>query len=108
MTLRDSYCLPHISDILGVIQGKQYFSTLDCTQGFYQILVDFRDRYKTAFSTPFGNYQSKRCPFGARNSCAKFQSEMNRIFHKGLYSKCVIYVDDILVFGRTRQEHNKI
>lgn len=106
VTIRDSYALPHISDIIGVLQGKQYFSTLDCTQGFYQIQVDERDRHKTAFSTPFGNYQFKRCPFGARNSCAKFQSEMNRIFREGLYKKCVIYVDDILVFGKTRQEHD--
>lgn len=107
VTHRDSYVLPHISDILGVIQGKEYFSTLDCAQGFYQIEVDIRDRHKTGFSTPIGNFQFKRCPFGARNSCAVFQAEMNRIFHDGLYVRCVIYVDDILVFGRTRQEHDE-
>lgn len=54
-----------------------------------------------------GNFQFVRCPFGARNSCATFQREMNRIFAKGLYKRCVVYVDDILVFGRTRQEHDK-
>jgi ribonuclease HI len=107
VTLRDSYALPHIADILGVLQGKSYFSTMDCAQGFYQILVDRRDRHKTAFSTPLGNYQFVRCPFGARNSCAVFQSEMNRIFRDGLYTRCVIYVDDILVFGSTRQEHDE-
>ena len=105
-TLRDSYSLPHIADIIAVLQGKQYFSTMDCAQGFYQILVDPRDRHKTAFSTPIGNYQFKRCPFGARNSCAYFQAEMNRIFADGLYTRCVIYVDDILVFGETREEHD--
>lgn len=106
ITLRDSYCLPHVSDILGVLQGNEFFTTMDCAQGFYQILVDERDRHKTAFSTPIGNFQFKRCPFGARNSCAYFQAEMNRIFAEGLYSKCVIYVDDILVFGKTRAEHD--
>lgn len=106
VTLRDSYCLPHVSDILGSIQGMKYFSTMDCSQGFYQINVDYRDRHKTAFSTPIGNFQFRRCPFGARNSCAYFQAEMNRIFTDGLYTKCIVYVDDILIFGRTRQEHD--
>lgn len=106
VTYRDSYTLPHLSDILTVLQGKHYFSTMDCAQGFYQIEIDPRDRHKTGFSTPFGNFQFRRCPFGARNSCAKFQAEMNRIFHDGLYTKCVIYVDDIMVFGETREEHD--
>lgn len=106
VTYRDSYCLPHVSDILGVLQGKRYFTTMDCAQGFYQIAVDPRDRHKTGFSTPVGNYQFTRCPFGARNSCAMFQSEMNRIFFEGLYKRCVIYVDDILIFGKTREEHD--
>lgn len=107
VTYRNSYALPHVSDILGALQGKQYFTTMDCAQGFYQISVDPRDRHKTAFSTPVGNYQFTRCPFGARNSCAVFQSEMNRIFFDGLYSKCVIYVDDILIFGETKEEHDE-
>lgn len=107
VTLRDSYCVPHISDIIAAIRGNNYFTTMDCSQGFYQILIDPRDRHKTAFSTPIGNYQFKRCPFGARNSGAFFQSEMNRIFRDGLYTRCIIYVDDILVFGKTRQQHDE-
>lgn len=106
VTYRDSYALPNISNIIGVLQGNCYFSTMDCTQGFYQILLDRRDKHKTAFATPVGNYQFTRCPFGFRNSPAVFQSEMNRIFADGLYKRCVIYVDDILVFGKTLQEHN--
>lgn len=106
VTMRNSYSLPHVADIFGVIQGNKYFTTMDCEQGFYQILVDPRDRHKTAFSTPVGNYQYVRCPFGAINSCATFQAEMNRIFAEGLYTRCVIYVDDILVFGRTKEEHD--
>lgn len=107
VTYRDSYVLPNISDILLAIQGKKYFSSLDCAQGFYQIEVDKSDRHKLAFSTPIGNFQFRRCPFGARNSCAEFQAAMNRIFREGLFSRCVIYVDDILVFGDTLDEHNR-
>lgn len=107
MTLRDSYVLPQISDILAIIQGKQYFSTLDCTQGFYQVLVDPRDKRMTGFSTPFVNFQFTRCPFGARNSCAAFQAQMNEVFAEGMYTKCSIYVDDILVFGIDKAEHDR-
>lgn len=106
VTIRDSYSTPHVTDILCVLQGNRYFTTMDCSQGFYQILVDHRDRHKTGFSTPIGNFQFIRCPFGARNSCAYFQSEMNRIFADGLFTRCMIYVDDILIFGKTRQEHD--
>lgn len=107
VTIRDSYSIPHVSDIFGAIQGNKYFTTMDCAQGFYQIAVDPRDRHKTAFSTPIGNFEFLRCPFGARNSCSYFQAEMSRIFHDGLYTRCVIYVDDILVFGKTRIEHDQ-
>jgi len=107
ITYRDSFALPNVGDILAAIQGHQFFSTMDCTKGFYQINVDPRDRHKTAFSSPIGNYQFRRCPFGARNSCAAFQAAMTRAFYGGLYSKCVVYVDDILVFGRTLEEHNE-
>jgi ribonuclease HI len=107
VTLRDSYALPQIQDIFAAVQGNEFFSTLDCTQGFYQILVDPRDKHKTAFSSPFGNFQFKRCPFGARNSCAAFQAQMNEVFAEGLYTRCVVYVDDILVFGKDRLEHDR-
>lgn len=107
VTVRDSYCLPNIQDIINTLKGNNYFSTMDCNQGFYQILVDWRDRHKTAFSTPIGNYQFIRCPFGARNSPAFFQATMNRIFMEGLFKRCIVYVDDILVFGKSRQEHDE-
>lgn len=105
VTLRDSYSLPNINELFTCLAGNKYFSTMDCTQGFYQIEVDHRDRHKTAFSTPYGNFQFNRCPFGLRNSPAVFQSRMNSIFWDGLYKRCVIYVDDILVLGKSKQDH---
>lgn len=107
VTRRNSYTLPNIVDIINNLQGKNYLSTMDCTSGFYQINVDWRDRHKTAFSTSCGNFQSRRCPFGAKNSGAVFQDNMDRIFMDGLLTRCVVYVDDILVFGRNRQEHDE-
>lgn len=107
VTLRDSYTVPHVSDIFAAIQGAEYFSTMDCAQGFYQIAIDERDRHKTGFSSPLGNFQFTRCPFGARNSGAFFQRQMNNIFFDGLFTKCIIYIDDIIIFGRTRSEHDE-
>lgn len=107
VTRRNSYPLPNIVDIINILQGKQFLTTMDCTSGFYQINVDWRDRHKTAFSTSCGSYQFRRCPFGAKNSGAIFQSNMDRIFMDGLMTRCVVYVDDILVFGRSREEHDE-
>lgn len=106
VTRRNSYTLPNITDIINVLAGKNYLSTMDCTSGFYQINVDWRDRHKTAFSTSCGNFQFRRCPFGAKNSGAVFQANMDRIFRDGLLTRCVVYVDDILVFGKDRKEHD--
>lgn len=97
VTSRDSYSSPQIADILSAVQGDKYFTTMDCAQGFCQIDVNPRDRQKTAFSTPIGNFQFNRCPFGACNSCAHFQRQMNTIFRDRLYERCVIYVDDIFI-----------
>lgn len=70
----------------------------------WQIKVHPDHRAKTAFITPQGLFQFKRCPFGFTNSPAKYQRAMNEIFSEGLYRRCVIYVDDILVMGRHEQE----
>lgn len=101
---KDHYPLPQIADILAHLVDARHFCALDCTEGFWQIPVSKEDRHKTAFITPQGLYQFKRCPFGFTNSPAIFQRAMNHIFKDGLYKRCVIYIDDILIFGRTEEE----
>jgi len=80
------------------MRGNEYISAIDCTQGFYQLVLDPQDKHKIALSTPFGNFQFKKCPFGAGHPCAEFQAAMNSIVHANLYQKSVVYVDGILVF----------
>jgi len=101
---KDHYPLPQIADILAHLAGAKIFCALDCTEGFWQIPVASLDRPKTAFVTPQGLFQFRRCPFGFTNSPAVFQRAMNEIFHEGLYKRCVIYIDDILVYGKTEEE----
>lgn len=101
---KDNYPMPQLSDLFHALRGAKYFAAMDCTEGFFQIEVLPEHRERTAFITDFGSFQFKRCPFGFTNSPAKFQRTMNGIFEEGLYTRCVIYVDDILVFGRTEEE----
>lgn len=104
IAVQDHYPIPQISDLLAHLAGAKYFCALDCTEGFWQIVVSSEDRPKTAFVTPQGLYQFRRCPFGFTNSPAVFQRAMNEIFRDGLYVRCVIYIDDILVYGQTKEE----
>lgn len=109
IAIKDHFPLPQINNMFRSLHGAAHFATLDCTEGFLQIAVDSNDRYKTAFVTDNGAFQYKRCPFGFTNSPAKFQRAMNDIFKDGLYKRCVVYIDDILVFGKTSTElHNNL
>lgn len=104
ITVKDHYPMPQIQDLFLSLRGARYYCALDCTEGFFQIPIHAADREKTAFITPHGMYQFKKCPFGFTNSPAVFQRAMNSIFADGLFKKCVIYVDDILVFGKSANE----
>lgn len=104
ITIKDHYPLPQISTMFLALRDATCFAAPDCTEGFLQIPIDERHRHCTAFITAKGSYQFKRTPFGFTNSPATFQRSMNEVFLNGLYTKCVIYIDDILVFGRTEED----
>lgn len=104
ITVKDHYPLPSMSELFLALRDAKHFAALDCTEGFLQIPVHPDDRYKTAFVTSHGSYHFKRCPFGFTNSPAKYQRTMNDIFADGLFKRCIIYIDDILVFGKTESE----
>lgn len=104
ITRKDPYPLPQISDMFRALEGAKYFSALDCTEGFLQVPVAKSHRERTAFITHRGQYHFKRSPFGFTNSPAKFQRVMNDVFLQGLYKRCVIYIDDVLVFGKSPEE----
>ena len=86
------------------LEGK-YFTSLDLTSGYHQILIPEEDRPKTAFRTPFGHFQFKVLIEGLTNAPATFQTVMNRIFHPYIKKFVVVYIDDILVFSKTEAEH---
>lgn len=104
-TIDDKYPLPNITDILDRLGRSQYFSTLDLASGFHQIQMNEADIPKTAFSTENGHYEFKRMSFGLKNSPSTFQRVMDNIL-RGLQSEiCFVYLDDIVIFSTSLQEH---
>ena len=103
----DKFPLPNIDDIIDALAGAKYFSHLDLSQGYYQCQLRPEDRPVTAFSTPSGQYQMTRLPMGLKISPSVF-SRLMTIAMSGLdMTKCLVYLDDIIVFGKTIDEHNK-
>lgn len=79
VTVKDAFPLPRIEDILDMLGNSEFYSTLDLASGYHQVLVDEKDRPKTAFSTPLGHFEFKRMPFGLTGAPATFQRIMNHI-----------------------------
>ncbi|GBG77378.1 hypothetical protein CBR_g23709 [Chara braunii] len=97
--------LPRIDDLLDRVQVCKYFSKIDLKFGYHQIEVHPDDQYKTAFRTRYGHYEFIVMPFGLTNAPATFQHCMNDLFKPWLDKFVVVYLDDILVFSKTLQEH---
>lgn len=105
VTISDKFPMPNIEDLFSKLGKCLYFSTLDLAKGFHQIPIHPDDTHKTAFSTGTGHYEFTRMPFGLKNAPASFQRMMNEVLHDYDYNICVVYLDDILVFSTSLQEH---
>ena len=103
----DKFPLPNIEEVIDSLAGAQYFTHLDLSQGYYQCKLNPGDRPITAFSTPSGQYQMTRLPMGLKISPSSF-SRLMTVAMSGLnLERCLVYLDDIIVFGKTFDEHNK-
>ncbi|GBG73266.1 hypothetical protein CBR_g12985 [Chara braunii] len=105
ITVKNREPLPHIDDLLDRVQGCWYFSTIDLKSGYHQIAIRPEDQHKTAFQTRYGLYEFVVMPFGLCNAPGTFQHAMNRIFHDYLDKFDFVYLDGILIFSRTIEEH---
>ena len=104
-TIANRYPLPRIDDLLDQLHGAQYFTSLDLQSGYHQIRIIPSDVEKTAFRTPYGLYQFKVLSFGLTNAPATFQRVMNDTFRQELGVSVLVYLDDILVFSKTPEQH---
>ncbi|GBG71078.1 hypothetical protein CBR_g8377 [Chara braunii] len=105
ITVKNAEPLPRIDDLLDRVQGCRYFTKIDLKSGYHQIEVHPDDQYKTAFRTRYGHYEFIVMPFGLTNALATFQRCINDLFRPWLDRFVVVYLDDILVFSKTPQEH---
>ncbi|KAL7295335.1 hypothetical protein TKK_0011365 [Trichogramma kaykai] len=96
-TIPDRYPLPNILDIIDQVGGAKYFSTLDLSNGFYQVLLKEEDRHKTAFSTEFGLFHFKKLPMGCSNAPATFQRAMDNAFRGMQQKEIFLYLDDAVI-----------
>ena len=97
--------IPDINEILDGLGNSKYFTTLDLNQGYYQIPLARNSRPYTAFSTDDGHFQLKRLPMGLKTSPASFSRVMRIIFGDLIGKICYVYLDDIIVYGATKEEH---
>ena len=105
ITVKDAFPLPRITDCLDAVAGAQYFSTFDMTSGFHQVKIKESDIPKTAFCTKYGLYEYLTMPMGLSNSPAVFQRLMEFVLSSYQWHICLIYLDDVLVFGSNFDEH---
>ena len=107
-TVKDAYSLPRIESILDSLGGAQIFTTLDLKAGYWQVEMAEECKAYTAFTCgPLGFYECDTMPFGATNAPATFQRLMHDCLGDLNMNWCIVYLDDIIIFSDTKEEHIK-
>nr|GEX88761.1 putative reverse transcriptase domain-containing protein [Tanacetum cinerariifolium] len=105
LTIKNRYLLPRIDDLFDQLQGSQYFSKIDLRFGYHQLRVHKDDIPKTAFRTRYGHFEFTLMPFGLTNAPTVFMDLMKRVCRPYLDKFMIVLIDDILVYSKTREEH---
>jgi hypothetical protein len=105
LTYKDNYPLPRIDTCLQSFGGCKFFSTLDLRAGYWQTVIDPRDRDKTAFVTRRGTFRFKVLSFGLANAPALFQRLMDLVLVGLTWETCLVYLDDVIIYARSFDEH---
>ena len=105
VTKKDSFPLPRIDSTLDLLYGNRLFTTLDLARAYWQIAVHPADREKTAFIAENNLYEFNVMPFGLVNAPATFQRLINYVLRDLVGEICLVYLDDIIIFGKSLEEH---
>ena len=105
ITVKDRTPIPRVDELLDVLGKASVFTSLDLYKGYHQCRVVEEDVQKTAFKTHFGSFEFTVLPFGLTNAPATFQRMMNAVLAPWLHNCCVVYLDDVLIFSTTFEEH---
>ncbi|GJW68476.1 putative reverse transcriptase domain-containing protein [Tanacetum coccineum] len=105
LTVKNCYSLPRIDDLFDQLQVSQFFSKIDLRSGYHQLRVHEDDIPKTAFRTRYGHFKFTVMPFGLTNAPVIFMDLMNRVCRPYLDKFVIVFIDDILIYSKTQEEH---
>jgi hypothetical protein len=105
VTEKEVYPLTRIDEAIDTLYGSKYFTCIDIKNGYWQMEIEEEDRHKTAFTTTNGSYEFCVMPFGLTNAPARFQRLMNTILKDLTWHQCIVYLDDVVIFSKTFEEH---
>jgi hypothetical protein len=107
VTIKNKYPLPRIEDLFDQMKGASVFSKINLRSGYHQLEIRESDIPKTAFRTRYGLYEYTVMSFGLTNAPAYFMYLMNKVFMEYLDRFIIVFIDDILIFSKTMEEHEE-
>ena len=105
VTIKNRYPLPRIDDLFDQLRGARVYSKIDLCTGYHQLRVREADIPKTTFRTRYGHFEFTVMPFGLTNAPIAFMDLMHRVFQPYLDQFIIVFVDDILIYSQSKEEH---